>query len=249
MFNPFERMVAMRYLRARRREGFISVIAGFSLLGIGLGVATLIIVMSVMNGFRQELLGRILGVGGHVNVYGAGAPLQRFDDMAERIRKLTGVVSVIPVVDGQVMATANSQASGAVVRGVRGEDIKNRAVIANNIKMGSLDAFSGDDAILIGVRMAQRPVLRWAVAGERATSFVGSCRTSTDTHGGCVSPKAQRAWLANAPLQAAWTRTRADCWSCSARRSSARSRSGSSSRRCFSVTRSLRRRLRNTLAR
>ncbi len=156
MFNPFERMVAMRYLRARRKEGFISVIAGFSLLGIGLGVATLIIVMSVMNGFRQELLSRILGVGGHLNVYGAGAPLQRFDDLATRLKQIPGVVSVIPVVDGQVMATANRQASGAVVRGVRAEDIQNRAVIANNIKMGSLAAFEGDDAIMIGVRMAQR---------------------------------------------------------------------------------------------
>jgi lipoprotein-releasing system permease protein len=156
MFNPFERLVAMRYLRARRREGFISVIAGFSLLGIGLGVATLIIVMSVMNGFREELLSRILGVGGHIDVYGAGAPLQRFDDLADRLRQIKGVVSVIPVVDGQVMASANNQASGAVVRGVRREDLANRAVIADNIKMGSLNAFVGDNAVLIGTRMAQR---------------------------------------------------------------------------------------------
>jgi lipoprotein-releasing system permease protein len=68
MFNAFERMMALRYLRARRKEGFVSVIAGFSLLGIGLGVATLIIVMAVMNGFRQELIGRILGLNGHLSV-------------------------------------------------------------------------------------------------------------------------------------------------------------------------------------
>ena len=68
LFSPFEQMVAFRYLRARRQEGFISVISWFSLLGIGLGVATLIIVMSVMNGFREELLSRILGINGHIGI-------------------------------------------------------------------------------------------------------------------------------------------------------------------------------------
>jgi lipoprotein-releasing system permease protein len=120
MFSPFERMVAWRYLRARRREGFISVIAGFSLLGIGLGVATLIIVMSVMNGFRQELLGRILGVGGHLNVFSQSVALTDYDNLADRLRKVQGVVSVLPVVDGQVMVSANNVASGAVVRGAQG---------------------------------------------------------------------------------------------------------------------------------
>ncbi len=80
IFSAFERMVAFRYLRARRQEGFVSVIAIFSLLGIALGVATLIIVMSVMNGFRAELLGRILGFNGHLSVY-AGA---RADDRLRR---------------------------------------------------------------------------------------------------------------------------------------------------------------------
>ena len=91
VFDAFERMVAFRYLRARRKEGFISVIAGFSLLGIGLGVATLIVVMAVMNGFRQELLSRILGINGHVGVYGAGVALTDYDPLAEAIRRLPGV--------------------------------------------------------------------------------------------------------------------------------------------------------------
>ncbi len=160
MFSPFERMVALRYLRARRREGFISVIAGFSLLGIGLGVATLIIVMSVMNGFRQELLGRILGVGGHLNVYSQGVALANYDDLAERIRKLPSVVSVRPVVDGQVMASANNVASGAVVRGLRAEDLAGKRIISDNIVMGSLEGFQGDDALLVGSRMAARMGLR-----------------------------------------------------------------------------------------
>ena len=160
MFSPFERMVALRYLRARRREGFISVIAGFSLLGIGLGVATLIIVMSVMNGFRQELLGRILGVGGHVNVYGQGPSLGDFDSLAERLRKLPLVVTVRPVVDGQVMASANNVASGAVVRGVRADDLQSKHLISDHIVIGSLDAFRVGDAILVGSRMAARMGLR-----------------------------------------------------------------------------------------
>ena len=160
MFSPFERMVAWRYLRARRREGFISVIAGFSLLGIGLGVATLIIVMSVMNGFRQELLGRILGVGGHLNVYSQGVALTNYDSLADRIRKVSEVVSVLPVVDGQVMASANNVASGAVVRGVKPEDLAAKHIISDHIVVGSLKDFTGDNAILVGSRMAARMGLR-----------------------------------------------------------------------------------------
>ena len=104
IFSPFERMVAMRYLRARRQEGFISVIAGFSLMGIGLGVATLIIVMAVMNCFRAELLGRVLGLNGHLNVFNmVPGPLAGFDDVAARIRNRPGVVNVTPTVEGQAL--------------------------------------------------------------------------------------------------------------------------------------------------
>ncbi|HIJ63487.1 MAG TPA: lipoprotein-releasing system transmembrane subunit LolC, partial [Rhodospirillaceae bacterium] len=115
IFSPFERMVAARYLRARRREGFISIIAWFSLLGIALGVATLIIVMSVMNGFRAELLGRILGLNGHVGVYATAGGMSDFDALAARIREIPGVVRVTPTIDGQVMVTADAgTASGAM---------------------------------------------------------------------------------------------------------------------------------------
>src|SRR3984893_12143016 len=101
IFGPFERMVAFRYLRARRQEGFVSVIAIFSLLGIALGVATLIIVMSVMNGFRADLIGRILGLNGHLGVYAEAGALGDFDAMAAKIATVPGVVSATPLVEGQ----------------------------------------------------------------------------------------------------------------------------------------------------
>jgi lipoprotein-releasing system permease protein len=155
IFGSFERMVAFRYLRARRQEGFVSVIAIFSLLGIALGVATLIIVMSVMNGFRADLIGRILGLNGHLGVYGAGAALPKFDALAAKVRAVPGIVSATPLVEGQVMATSQAGAAGALVRGIRPDDIRARALIASHIVAGSLADF-GDDNIAIGDRLAQR---------------------------------------------------------------------------------------------
>ncbi|MDP9196041.1 MAG: lipoprotein-releasing ABC transporter permease subunit [Pseudomonadota bacterium] len=160
MFSLFERFVAFRYLRARRQEGFVSVIAWFSFLGIMLGVATLIIVMSVMNGFRQELLGRILGLNGHVNVYAAsGGPLPDFDPLASQLRLMQGVKSVTPVIEGQVLVTAPGGASGALVRGVRPEDLKARPTLAGHLVAGSLDGFEGMK-VVIGARMADRLSLK-----------------------------------------------------------------------------------------
>ncbi|CAK0751761.1 lipoprotein-releasing system permease protein [uncultured Gammaproteobacteria bacterium] len=154
IFGAFERMVAMRYLRARRQEGFISVIATFSLLGIALGVATLIIVMAVMNGFRQELLGRILGLNGHINVYSEfGGPLTSFDDLAQRLRAMPGVKAVVPAIEGQALISAAGTAKGVVVRGVRPEDFQTRPTLANNIVRGRAADFDGD-GIAIGERMA-----------------------------------------------------------------------------------------------
>jgi lipoprotein-releasing system permease protein len=156
IFSAFERMVAMRYLRARRQEGFISVIAGFSLMGIALGVATLIIVMSVMNGFRAELLGRVLGLNGHLNIFSTDAgPMTGFDALADKLRRVPGVVTVTPTVEAQVLITSAGAASGAIVRGIRPEDFRIRPTLSDNIVEGSLDGF-GDDRIAIGIRMAQR---------------------------------------------------------------------------------------------
>ena len=167
MFAPVERLVAFRYLRARRQEGFISVIAWFSLVGIGLGVATLIIVMAVMNGFRHELLSRVLGLNGHISVtaYRSEA-ITEFDFLADAIRKIDGVVGVTPLVEGQVMASANNLASGAVVRGVRREDFLGRDLLRNAVKQGSLDGFDEGRGVLIGGRMAARMGLG---VGDRIT--------------------------------------------------------------------------------
>ena len=157
IFNAFERMVALRYLRARREEGFVSVIAGFSLAGIALGVATLIIVMSVMNGFRAELLQRILGLNGHLGVYElTNRPMTDFDKIAGKIAKVDGVVRVIPTVEGQVLVSANSVAAGVIVRGVRPGDIRAREIIADNIRAGSLENFKGRSSVIVGSRFARK---------------------------------------------------------------------------------------------
>ncbi len=154
-FSPFERKMAMRYLRARRQEGFISVISWFSLLGIGLGVATLIVVMSVMNGFRADLFDRVLGLNGHMNVYAVDGMLFDYAPLAEKIKKVPGVLEVSPSVEGQTLITKDGAASGALVRGVAPELFRQRPIIMKHIVEGSLDDF-GDDKIVIGKRMAQR---------------------------------------------------------------------------------------------
>jgi lipoprotein-releasing system permease protein len=166
VFSAFEWLVAVRYLKPRRNEGFISLIALFSFIGIALGVATLIIVMSVMNGFREELLGRILGLNGHITVQGPVSGLTGFDPMAAQVRSLPGVTVVTPMIDGQVMVTAKGTARGAVVRGLRPEDVRDRGILANNITAGSLDDFQGNDAVIVGIRLAERLGL---AVGDRIT--------------------------------------------------------------------------------
>ncbi len=157
IFGPFERMLAFRYLRARRQEGFVSVIAVISVLGILLGVAALIIVMAVMNGFRQELLSRILGVNGHLTIYGVSKPIEDYEALTDQLAGLPGVRVVTPQVQGQVMIVAGGAASGGLVRGMRPADLKARELIADNITAGDLGAFTEDgEAVLIGSRMAQK---------------------------------------------------------------------------------------------
>src|SRR5215471_1228611 len=140
-FAPFEWMVSVGYLLARRKEGFISVIAGFSFLGIMLGVATLIIVMAVMNGFRKELLGKIVGLNGHILVQPLESPLTDWKDVADRISQVQGIRLAAPVVDGQALASSPFNASGVFVRGIRADDLNNLTSIAKNIKQGSLEGF------------------------------------------------------------------------------------------------------------
>src|SRR4026207_2540869 len=126
-FSPFEWMLSLRYLHARRKEGFISVIAGFSFLGIMLGVATLIIVMAVMNGFRKELLDKILGLNGHLLVQPLESPLTDWKDVAERISQVDGIRLAVPVVDGPALASSAQNATGVLIRGIRPEDLNKLA--------------------------------------------------------------------------------------------------------------------------
>ena len=155
-FAPFEWLLALRYLRARRKEGFISVIAGFSFLGIVLGVATLIIVMAVMNGFRKELFNKILGLDGHVVVYKVGS--DEFPEYADVVKRLTGVAGVkhaVPLIEGQVIASTPAQALGGKVRGLSEEGLSALPLISKNVRSGTLAGFDRQDGIAIGVRLAQ----------------------------------------------------------------------------------------------
>jgi lipoprotein-releasing system permease protein len=157
VFNAFERAVAARYLRARSGERFVSVIAAFSLIGIALGVATLIIVMSVMGGFKVDLLNRILGFNGDLGVYGPGGVITGYGPVAARIARLPGVTAAIPVVDGQVLLTnPNGTSAGGFVRGIAPADLARLRAVATHIEAGSLAAFHGNDAIAIGVGMARQ---------------------------------------------------------------------------------------------
>lgn len=155
MFSSFERMMSFRYLRARKAEGFVSVIAGFSFMGIMLGVATLIIVMSVMNGFRTELVSRILGLNGHLNVYALGGELRDYDDMADRVRGVDGVTFVAPMIEGQVLVTTQAAAMGAMVRGFEPADFMRKPLLSDSVSSGSIEAFKGN-GVAIGVKLAEK---------------------------------------------------------------------------------------------
>ncbi len=172
-FSRFEWMLAGRYMRPKRKEGFISVITIVSLVGIALGVATIIIVMSVMNGFRAELLSRILGFTGHMSVTAGAAGVTDFDALAVRVRAVPDVTEAYPVIEGQALATANGVSLGAGVRGVRGRDLMAMQVLAQSISPNALAKFqSGGDYVIVGRGVAQRLGL-----------FVGSHVTLTSPRG------------------------------------------------------------------
>ena len=153
-FSAFEWMLASRYLRARRKEGFISVIAGFSFIGIMLGVATLIIVMAVMNGFRKDLFNKIMGLNGHVIVHKIGQPFDDFADISAKIAKVPGVLTAMPLVEGQVMISSNVQALGGLVRGITETSLNALKLVADNIKLGTVAGFDDQTGIAIGSRLA-----------------------------------------------------------------------------------------------
>ncbi|HEX3486390.1 MAG TPA: lipoprotein-releasing ABC transporter permease subunit [Micropepsaceae bacterium] len=155
-FSGFEWMVAARYLRAKRQESFISVISGFSLIGIALGVATLIIVMSVMNGFRAELLGRILGLNGHLIVQSITGSIPDYDALAGRIRMVPGVTNATPIIEGQVLVNTEGNSFGALVRGLESQDLKNLTAVSSTLSPGAMDGFDEGDSVILGARLAEK---------------------------------------------------------------------------------------------
>jgi len=154
VFSAFERMMAWRYLRARRAEGFISLITAFSLSGIALGVAALIVITSVMNGVKTEMLHHFIGWSGHINVYSQNNALDNYETLITQTKSVTGVTSVVPAIEGQVMASANGRALGAQVMALRYDDLINKQHIVEKITAGSVDAFKAGDGIIIGERLA-----------------------------------------------------------------------------------------------
>src|SRR6204780_4895634 len=140
-FSAFEWMVAFRYLRARNAQRSISVIAGFSFLGIVLGVAALIVVMSVMNGFCHDLMDKMIGLNGHMFLQGVETPLTDYDAVTDRVSKVPGVALAMPIVEGQAFATSPYGSAGALVRGVREADLKRLPGVGAHLTQGTLDGF------------------------------------------------------------------------------------------------------------
>ena len=165
-FSHFEWMLSLRYLRSRRKEGFISVIAGFSFLGIMLGVMTLIIVMAVMNGFRTELLDKILGLNGHLLIQPLDSPLTDWEAVADRISEVGDVRLAAPIVEGQALASSPFNSAGVLVRGMRARDLVKLGSIDRNIKQGTLEGFDDGQGVAIGRRLADQLSLR---AGDNVT--------------------------------------------------------------------------------
>lgn len=157
LFSKFERLTALRYLRAKRKEGFISVITSFAFIGIALGVATLIIVTSVMNGFKTELLGRILGINGHISIVAVrNMPFNNYQDATKTLEsKIPGVDIAIPLVEKQLLATAGNSAEGVMLRGINENDILKKKVLRDGFKNLDLNFFKGD-VVVLGSRLANK---------------------------------------------------------------------------------------------
>jgi len=157
MFSKFETMVAARYLRAKRKEGFISVITSFAFIGIALGVATLIIVTSVMNGFKAELLGRILGINGHVSIVALNnTPFDNYQQAVKDLEtQVSGVKVAIPMVEKQLLATAGNSAEGVMIRGVNANDLLKKQVLRDGFKDFDMHDFEGD-VVVLGYRLANK---------------------------------------------------------------------------------------------
>ena len=161
MFNETERTIALRYIKSRRVEGFISVSAWFSLIGIVLGVATLIVVMSVMNGFRTELVERILGINGHLIVYKKnGLLIENYNKIVSQISDTQNVVAVTPYLEGQALAKTKNSISGIIIRGTKWSDLPAKKLLWKSLDKTAINNFKIKQNIILGYRLAQRLNLR-----------------------------------------------------------------------------------------
>jgi lipoprotein-releasing system permease protein len=193
-FSLWERSIAGRYLRAKRRDGGVALISIISFIGVMLAVATLIIVMSVMNGFRAELLGRILGFNGHLYVQGAVLNGANRENAAQRIRGIPGVVHASPLVEAQAMAMGPGQIGGAIVRGINPADLASLKIVADHLDSGSLAGFGqgedGGNLVIVGSRLARNlgvstgDAISLISPSGPATAFGAATRTKDYTVGG-----------------------------------------------------------------
>jgi lipoprotein-releasing system permease protein len=156
ILNRYERMIAKRYLLPGKGEGFIFLVAAISLMAVALGVAALIIVMSVMNGFRAELFDKIVGLNGHAVVQGYEGRLSNWQQIADAARRTPGVTSALPLVEQPLMAASNGRVEGVVVRGMRIQDLRSNRTITENVKAGDLRTIQpGSGRVALGSRLAE----------------------------------------------------------------------------------------------
>jgi lipoprotein-releasing system permease protein len=179
MFSKLEFLIALRYLRSKRKEGFISITAIFSFVGIMIGVATLIIVMSVMNGFRFELVNRILGINAHVTVYSSDGKISGYEKIIDEIKEIPGVTYVNPIVESQAMLSSPTKNAGGLIKGIKLDDLKNKKLVAENITRGEIDAINKKDEVIVGSAVAQSMGLEVGddikiIAAETNQTIIGS---------------------------------------------------------------------------
>ena len=179
MFSRLEFLIAIRYLKSKRKEGFISIIAIFSFIGIMIGVATLIIVMSVMNGFRYELIERILGINSHLTVYSKEHKIANYQEIVDKIKKIDGVTYANPIIEAQAMISSKNKNSGGLIRGISVDDLKNKKLITENITAGDLNKINQKNSVIIGSILAQNLGLKIndpikIISAETNETIIGS---------------------------------------------------------------------------
>lgn len=177
--NSFELLIAFRYLRSKRKESFISIVSGFSLIGIALGVATLIIVMSVMNGYHVELLKRILGINGHITITNSSSTIKNYDSYVSKIKQIDGVTFVAPVLINQTVVSANNTTSGALIRSMDAQSLQNKPLVRDSISLTAMKQFEEGKGLILGVTLAKQLNVKAGdfvkiISSQTSTTIAGS---------------------------------------------------------------------------